>query len=94
MRLEVGSGQKCLHCVCTRALQPTERTIPRPVGACWPKASSPPKRAIMACGGNEEEAPKDLLCSTPERIRTAVTALRGRRPGPLDDGGRTVRARG
>ncbi len=26
---------------------------------------------------------------TPERIRTAVTALRGRRPRPLDDGGRT-----
>src|SRR5699024_11401336 len=24
---------------------------------------------------------------TPERIRTAVTALRERRPGPLDDGG-------
>ena len=27
-------------------------------------------------------------CSSPERIRTAVTALRGRRPGPLDDGAR------
>src|SRR3954468_3504265 len=25
--------------------------------------------------------------STPERIRTAATALRGRRPRPLDDGG-------
>jgi hypothetical protein len=27
------------------------------------------------------------FCCTPERIRTAVTALRGRRPRPLDDGG-------
>src|SRR3984957_21104847 len=26
--------------------------------------------------------------SSPERIRTAATALRGRRPGPLDDGAR------
>ena len=29
-------------------------------------------------------------CS-PEQIRTAVTALRGRRPGPLDDGARPIR---
>src|SRR5690348_12245666 len=28
------------------------------------------------------------LCS-PDRIRTGATALRGRRPGPLDDGART-----
>jgi hypothetical protein len=29
------------------------------------------------------------LGGTPEQIRTAATALRGRRPRPLDDGGRT-----
>ena len=28
---------------------------------------------------------------TPEQVRTAVTALRGRRPRPLDDGGRSSR---
>ena len=41
-----------------------------------------------------KEVPKDLPLGTPERIRTAVTALRGRRPGPLDDGGRTCRSGG
>jgi hypothetical protein len=27
-----------------------------------------------------------MAARSPEQIRTAVTALRGRRPGPLDDG--------
>ena len=27
-----------------------------------------------------------LRCGSPERIRTAASALRGRRPRPLDDG--------
>src|SRR5699024_7693593 len=31
--------------------------------------------------------PGEAFGGTPERIRTAVTALRERRPGPLDDGG-------
>ena len=36
------------------------------------------------------------LCGSPEQIRTAVTALRGRRPRPLDDGADAcvLRARG
>ena len=35
--------------------------------------------------GHEARA---LLPGSPERIRTAASALRGRRPGPLDDGAR------
>src|SRR5437763_3536980 len=35
----------------------------------------------------------ELPCSgSPDRIRTGATALRGRRPRPLDDGAKTARA--
>src|SRR5580693_7416285 len=36
-------------------------------------------------GGGEGHA-REVLRSSPDRIRTGVTALRGRRPRPLDDG--------
>ena len=42
----------------------------------------------------ERESPSRLAGAfafcTPEQVRTAVSALRGRCPGPLDDGGKTV----
>jgi hypothetical protein len=43
------------------------------------------------CRGPHRCCSTGSCAGTPERIRTAVTALRGRRPGPLDDGGRTCR---
>ena len=56
-------------------------------------------RARHACADADEPGHdgRALVCS-PEQIRTAVTALRGRRPRPLDDGARcsdcSLRARG
>lgn len=44
------------------------------------------RRALQA-------APRDHMISTPNGIRTRVTALKGRRPRPLDDGGSHDRAR-
>ena len=69
--------------------------------ATGPRARSPrpsPAASRPLVGGRIRQAlclshakrprPMDGACfGTPERIRTAVTALRGRRPGPLDDGG-------
>ena len=39
----------------------------------------------MGDGVGKREA-REVLRSSPDRIRTGVTALRGRRPRPLDDG--------
>ena len=47
------------------------------------------KRDFDADRDAKEARPKPGHCSSPERIRTAVSALRGRRPRPLDDGART-----
>ena len=53
------------------------------------------RRAHHATSGEDltlRESPggtRALRCGSPERIRTAASALRGRRPGPLDDGAGT-----
>ena len=50
--------------------------------------ASRPAESGRATGPHEQVRPGD--CS-PEQIRTAVTALRGRRPRPLDDGAKLRR---
>ena len=48
--------------------------------------SGPPGRRNRRIGKTADAWSAVFVDSTPERIRTAVTALRGRRPRPLDDG--------
>ena len=77
------------------------RDVARPANATTSPAVHAPSRAARAsraCERRDEEAARDAgrdeardgsrasMCGSPEQIRTAVTALRGRRPRPLDDG--------
>ena len=77
------------------------RDVARPANATTSLAAHAPSRAARAsraCERRDEEAARDAgrdeardgsrasMCGSPEQIRTAVTALRGRRPRPLDDG--------
>src|SRR3984957_11696317 len=60
----------------------------RQMGPAGPVGGMTGRVAVGSVGGGEREAreAREVVRSSPDRIRTGVTALRGRRPRPLDDG--------
>ena len=54
-----------------------------------PKSASRRERVARRVRPRSDRPGSHALPGSPERIRTAASALRGRRPGPLDDGART-----
>src|SRR5436305_12226856 len=77
-----------------RAGRPCRPALTSPT-ATWTRSKT---GAEQMRGGSEKPPPVgggrfELPCSgSPDRIPTGATALRGRRPRPLDDGAVTVRA--
>ena len=67
-------------------LPPVART------ALLARASGPPKSTPLSV--HPTGSTPSQRASTPNGIRTRVTALKGRRPGPLDDGGSIDRGEG
>jgi hypothetical protein len=64
---------------------PPAKSAGRPAPVAHPRPSARPGPAPKAAKPKASHAGARSMCS-PDRIRTGVTALRGRRPRPLDDG--------
>src|SRR3954462_11228773 len=84
-----GRGRTADLSLFRRALVPTE--LPAPNRCEHRRATltglEPPTSAVTGRRANQLRYRALLWCCAPNGGRTRATALKGRRPGPLDDGG-------
>src|SRR5688572_30248098 len=84
-----GRGRTADLSLFRRALVPTE--LPAPIRCSHRGATltglEPATSAVTGRRANQLRYRALLSCCAPNGVRTRATALKGRRPGPLDDGG-------